>query len=109
MGKAGVQGMTRYGKALTVLARYFQVTTDTFERLPRQMVIEWADDIIESIRTKVPIPLRTWQHRMLIGEDGMSFHRTKLIERLSPASLVACAVASGRTVQQLMVAAGVRG
>jgi hypothetical protein len=100
--------MTKYGQALTTLARYFQVTTDTFEHLDRVMVIEWADDVTEAVRSKRTISLKTWQHRFLVGEDGISRHRTQLIERLDWQSLVAVAGVGGRTIQQVMDAARVR-
>ena len=96
---------TLYGTALLRLAAYFKVTVQEFQTLPRELVLEWAADL--------HAPLRTWQHRFLIGEDperttGPRFSGAKLIERLSGESLAAAATASGQSIQQMAERAGVR-
>jgi hypothetical protein len=111
--------MTAYGMALTRLAAHFKVTANTFEGLPRTLVMEWAAEVGEAQavarikKTDVVLPLRTWQHRFLIGEDGQPrfprLTRTKLVERLSHESLMALSQADGRSIKRLLEAAEVGG
>ena len=88
--------LLKFSAACGVLGKRFGVTPDTFERLPRALVMEWAEEV------RLPgYVLRTWQHRFLVGEDVPQLHRTKLIERLSVPSLVGVSEASGRSIQNL--------
>lgn len=97
---------TLYGAALLRLAARFKMPVEEFQRLPRELVLEWAADAANA-------PLRTWQHRFLIGEDperttGPRRCGAKLVERLSGESLAAVAAASGQSVRQMAERAGVR-
>lgn len=106
---------TAYGAALLTLAEYYKVEARMFQQeLPRVVVEDWAASVVvaqQVARAKgkgvaVELPLTTWQHQFLVGDRGVAPTRTKLIERLSGASLAVL----GRwgTVLELAERVGVR-
>lgn len=106
---------TTYGAALLTLAEYYKVEARWFQQeLPRVVVEDWAADVVTAQRVArakgkgvaVKLPLTTWQHQFLVGDRGVAPTRTKLIERLTGASLAT--LGPWGTVQELAERAGVR-